>query len=700
LKIWIHIDGFDYGPFSLEDLIDSIISSEVFLTDKAWTEDWNDYKPVSKLPGLIPLLLKKLDDNPTLTETTEPTRPESENKENLTLLSWQEEAVDKWMQHNGRGIVEAVTGSGKSYLAMGCWRRLIKEFPDKKIRALVVVPTLALQNQWIDKWKVAFPEDARYVGIYNADTKDNFKEKLVIVCTIQSAVPHAPTLLAGMDTPDWKKLLIADEAHRYVNGEHFRKIRTGPYWDHALAITATLGDEIWKVPGFGEIIYEYTFSRAQDDGLIPRFDVVNCAVPLTSSERRDYKDLTEQLGDQIALIKNLYEDRLQGAQGQLFKILKQILKENPNEIPIKRMFSLIFRRATIWYMAEEKTSLARDLIIQLVNEGGRKVIVFFERIASIDEMEEYWDREDTPGNLVQTNDGTSFEEQSMNQLREQLENAEVNGWIGSIHSHLKKGEIEQQLKEFKAATHGVLLTCRMLDEGLDVPEIDAALLVSSTKSKTQRIQRFGRALRKEGKKPIIITLYIPETKEGAIIWNDEEIFKDAAVIHNVEESGVRLLIEQLLKEQENEDEEPEQEGSEHFESVDPRSYFLGRDSDKHWAYELDVSFEEKEAPLALIPILKKSSDGGRPEVPEKGQLPLYKKNLIKNFPNHEEYEITVSGNRLIPSTLVRSIGEDDVRDKLFKGLHCYIFWNGENIILWERQPKSAEYHWKRFLLGG
>ena len=42
------------------------------------------------------------------------------------LYDWQEECLDRWFANNGRGIVQAVTGSGKTLLALTAANRLEK----------------------------------------------------------------------------------------------------------------------------------------------------------------------------------------------------------------------------------------------------------------------------------------------------------------------------------------------------------------------------------------------------------------------------------------------------------------------------------------------------------------------------------------------------------------------------------------------
>ena len=42
------------------------------------------------------------------------------------LYQWQEECLERWFSNNGRGIVQAVTGAGKTFLALTAAARLEK----------------------------------------------------------------------------------------------------------------------------------------------------------------------------------------------------------------------------------------------------------------------------------------------------------------------------------------------------------------------------------------------------------------------------------------------------------------------------------------------------------------------------------------------------------------------------------------------
>ena len=59
-----------------------------------------------------------------------------------------------------------------------------------------------------------------------------------------------------------------------------------------MALSATIDQFV--VRGYGQIIYSYSFGDAVRDGLVPCFDMINVAVPLTAGERVNYDELTKK----------------------------------------------------------------------------------------------------------------------------------------------------------------------------------------------------------------------------------------------------------------------------------------------------------------------------------------------------------------------------------------------------------------------
>jgi superfamily II DNA or RNA helicase len=62
---------------------------------------------------------------------------------------------------------------------------------------------------------------------------------------------------------------------------------------------------------------------------------------------------------------------------------------------------------------------------------------------------------------------------------------------------------------FRKGVVDILVTCRALDEGANIPETELAIVAAATASQRQRIQRLGRVLRPaKGKtRATVFTLY-------------------------------------------------------------------------------------------------------------------------------------------------------------------------------------------------
>ena len=62
--------------------------------------------------------------------------------------SRQNEAVNKWLKAKGRATIVGCTGFGKTFIAIKTIKLLRTKYPDLSV--LILVPTTALKQQWID----------------------------------------------------------------------------------------------------------------------------------------------------------------------------------------------------------------------------------------------------------------------------------------------------------------------------------------------------------------------------------------------------------------------------------------------------------------------------------------------------------------------------------------------------------------------
>jgi superfamily II DNA or RNA helicase len=97
--------------------------------------------------------------------------------------------------------------------------------------------------------------------------------------------------------------------------------------------------------------------------------------------------------------------------------------------------------------------------------------------------------------------------------------------VGVYHSDLAAAIRRRNLELFKVGQLSTLVTCRALDEGLNVPDASVAIVAASTRSTRQRIQRLGRVLRvAEGKdEATVCTLYATDPERERLIAEAESM---------------------------------------------------------------------------------------------------------------------------------------------------------------------------------
>lgn len=97
--------------------------------------------------------------------------------------------------------------------------------------------------------------------------------------------------------------------------------------------------------------------------------------------------------------------------------------------------------------------------------------------------------------------------------------------VGLYHSHLGAALRRDNLRQFRDGILDILVTCRALDEGVDVPEAELAVIVAASTSRRQRIQRLGRVLRHSEDKELarVFTLYATPSEESRLVAEQSEL---------------------------------------------------------------------------------------------------------------------------------------------------------------------------------
>lgn len=388
----------------------------------------------------------------------EPTRP--------PLRDHQKSVLRDWAARRHRGIVEHATGSGKTITALSATADALTAGHG----VLIVVPSVTLLDQWRE-------EAAAFLGVGAAilqagsdhgewrsgATLRNFLEpgsNRIVVATLDTASTDDFTRrLRGLHP----LTMVVDEVHRTGSPDR-RRLLNDVDADWRLGLSATWereGDPVGTaaiLEYFEQVLDPvYTLKDALDDGFLSQYRYVVHALSLTEAERENWARQTATIGRALA-----------GAEGELTESVRQLL----------------IRRARIVKKAAGKPTLAADILRREYRDGDA------------------W--------LVYCDDTA--------QLAETRAAIEDYGLRCMEYHRQVAGDEEESLSEFER-NGGVMLAIRCLDEGVDIPRIDHALVLASSTTRREFIQRRGRILRRADRK------YQAEIHDLLV---DAEGFNDAA----------------------------------------------------------------------------------------------------------------------------------------------------------------------------
>ncbi len=379
-----------------------------------------------------------------------------EGLEALELRTWQAEALAAWSA-TGQGVVEAVTGTGKTRLALAAVRLVLP----RGARTLVLVPTLELQQQWVGQLRALVP-DAR-VGRLGGGGSDDLDAFDVVVAT-----PHSAATLPIEPPAGRAGLLIADEAHRYGAPSWGAALRAS--YDLRLALTATYeradeGVADVLAPYFGAVVFRYDYARAVAEGTIAPFAVAIAGVRLDPAERERYATADRRAR---ALRRQLVGAfRMPEEPHALFAAVAAVVadalrhqREDAKVSACREYLSRVRERRDVAATAAGKLAVCAAVGPAL---RDRRSLVFTDTVAQADD--------------------------AVRILRSAGVHAEA------VHGGLSDERRRIRLAQFRRGRVDTLVAPRVLDEGVDVPEADVAVVLAAFRTRRQMIQRLGRVLR-------------------------------------------------------------------------------------------------------------------------------------------------------------------------------------------------------------
>ena len=403
----------------------------------------------------------------------------------LSLYKWQSECLKIWSANGYRGIVNAITGSGKTMLAISAITHL--EIASKNdLRVKIVVPQTFLALQWRDELKSKLGVKTSEIGIYSGKVKNPGRKYTIYV--INSARYSLARHILDNLKEEKAVFLIADECHHYGSLENnrifdfYKKLEPEmPYY--ALGLSATpeiVSFDSISIP-LGQEIYSYDLNRALKDRIISQFILFSIDIEFTKEEEREHDELSNELTKGLLKLKKAYSELHSMTSGAFFAYLNRLATYDYDESnTARRVLNLMYRRRAVSHMAANRMHCVMSLIDSLSNR--LKIILFCERI------------------------------ETANELHKNLQSIYTNQ-VGIYHSKMPEHIRREVLDDYKYGSLRLLVCCKALDEGLNIPSTDAGILVSSSLSSRQRIQRLGRMLRHSKDIKRVYYLYISKSSE-------------------------------------------------------------------------------------------------------------------------------------------------------------------------------------------
>lgn len=353
---------------------------------------------------------------------------------NIELRDYQEEALEAWRKAGLSGLIVLPTGAGKTVIAL----KAIEELCEA---ALVVVPTLVLADQWMQRLEGEF---GLKIGAVGGGSR---QVRAITVATYASASLRADRMGSLF------RLIIFDEVH-HLPAESYRQIGLKYIAPHRMGLTATLSKDEASRVSLMELVGDVVYEMGVDDlaGIhLADYTVQTVPVPLYPDEQDEYD--------------------------KGFAIYREFLRRRGIKIRSARDYQRFVMR-TGRDPEARRALLARNRAMDMALNSSAKV--------------DYLSR------LLQSNP----EEKTLiftrhNKLVYRISRAML---IPAITHQTPKEERAEILRNFRKSVYRRIVTSEVLDEGVDVPDASIAVIISGTGSSRQFVQRLGRVLRKRGRK--------------------------------------------------------------------------------------------------------------------------------------------------------------------------------------------------------
>ena len=361
-------------------------------------------------------------------------------------------AVTAWSESGYRGILEMATGSGKTITAMICAHRLYEA--KKPLLIVVTAPYVPLIKQWCDEITPFGLEPINLAKVGSATRRSAMLQKLnrrlrTGLSNVEAVVVSHDTLCsddfsAAVKRFDCSRLLVGDEVHNLGRATF---IDAPPeFFEYRLGLSATPIRQYDQVGTdallqfFGSVVFQYTLEEAIGNCLV-EYDYYVHPVYLTEPEMDEWFEVTGKI------------------------------KKNA------------------WRAEEDESD---DYLLKLFRERRALLETATNKLPTLEALLDKEDASDIQHTLIYTSDKGPEQLDQVNRL---LRDRNILFHQLTAEETANRDRTTGIIRSFQNGDLQVLTAKRVLDEGVNIPEICKAFILASTTVERQWVQRRGRLLR-------------------------------------------------------------------------------------------------------------------------------------------------------------------------------------------------------------
>lgn len=391
-------------------------------------------------------------------------------KKPFELREYQKEARDAWINNGYKGFFEMATGTGKTITALYSAAELIR---NKSVFTVIVAPYKHLVTQWVETIKEHI-KDADVITVFgeakNPDVEiyaDYIRSKkeykpIIAVTTIKSfCLTKYQDLYSRIE---YEKLLIVDEAHNFYNNLS-PSLSLQYKYKLGLSATPVFGKDEEKtynlLEWFGGKVYSLPIEKAIGKFLV-NYYYHPIYVYATDEDEEKFKKATQ--------------------------MMLSCVDQSTGQIIDEENFNIAYR--------------SRLRAISMASEKIEKIQEIYNQV------------DDTDHTIIYCSDGKLFKNGGKNNENAELKHLDyilqlindsiiTNSSNKSISLKASRFTASEDAKtrmnlinSFNEGRINYLVAIRCLDEGIDIPTIKSALILSSNDNYREFVQRRGRILRK------------------------------------------------------------------------------------------------------------------------------------------------------------------------------------------------------------